>query len=92
MEKHEEVKKRVEEKKESQKIKADWKERLLSDIKKDKKKGKSRPLVYMMISFIIISGTLGFTIDHELANGLVGLAAAVGIVLGVYWGDKGGEE
>ena len=71
----------------------------MSDIKKDKKKGKSRPLVYMMISFIIISGTLGFTIENELANGLVGLAAlanglvglaaAVWIVLG---GDKGGEE
>ena len=84
MEKHEDVKKRVEEKRFSAR-------KLLNDIQKDSKKRKRRPLVALMVALIAVLGGLGFTIDHELSNALVGLAGAVGVVLGVYWADKGGE-
>lgn len=84
MEKHEDVKKRVEEKRFSAR-------KLLNDIQKDGKKRKRRPLVALMVALIAVLGGLGFTIDHELSNALVGLAGAVGAVLGVYLGTKGGE-
>ena len=84
MEKHEDVKKRVEEKRFSAR-------KLLDDIQKDSKKRKRRPLVALMVALIAVLGGLGFTIDHELSNALVGLAGAAGAVLGVYLGTKGGE-
>jgi len=85
MEKHKDVKKRVEEKTE------DWQKKLLEDIQKDSKKRKSRPLVALMVALIAVLGGLGFTIDHELSNALVGLAGAVGVVLGVYCADNLGK-
>jgi len=85
MEKHKDVKKRVEEKTE------DWQKKLLEDIQKDSKKRKSRPLVALMVALIAVLGGLGFTIDHELSNALVGLAGAVGVVLGVCCADNLGK-
>ena len=71
MEKHEDVKKRVEEKTE------DWQKKLLDDIQKDSKKRKRRPFVALMVALIAVLGGLGFTIDHKLSDILLGLAAVV---------------